>query len=123
MLKACIFATGLAGIVAEYVMATLASYLLGDAVLQWTLTVSLMLFAMGVGSRRSRFIHGAVLDAFVTVEVEGEVGDGFAAVLPDSVPFAFANPIFVDADGDGKWTAPGLPSELPPSLSAPHPAR
>ena len=46
-LKACIFATGLAGIVAEYVMATLASYLLGNAVLQWTLTVSLMLFADG----------------------------------------------------------------------------
>ena len=34
VLKACIFATGLAGIVAEYVMATLASYLLGDVVLQ-----------------------------------------------------------------------------------------
>jgi len=69
VLKACIFATGLAGIVAEYVMATLASYLLGDAVLQWTLTVSLMLFAMGVGSRLSRFIRGSVLDAFVTVEL------------------------------------------------------
>ena len=69
VLKACIFATGLAGIVAEYVMATLASYLLGDAVLQWTLTVSLMLFAMGVGSRLSRFIRRDVLDAFVTVEL------------------------------------------------------
>ena len=41
ILKACIFATGLAGIVAEYVMCTLASYLLGNAVLQWTITVSL----------------------------------------------------------------------------------
>ena len=69
VLKACIFATGLAGVVAEYVMATLASYLIGDAVLQWTLTVSLMLFAMGVGSRLSRFIRGAILDAFVTVEL------------------------------------------------------
>ena len=69
VLKACIFATGLAGIVAEYVMATLASYLLGDAVVQWTLTVSLMLFAMGVGSRVSRFIRGPVLDAFVVVEL------------------------------------------------------
>ncbi len=68
-LKACIFATGLAGIVAEYVMATLASYLLGNAVLQWTLTVSLMLFAMGVGSRLSRVVRGSVLDAFVTVEL------------------------------------------------------
>ena len=69
VLKACIFATGLAGIVSEYVMATLASYLLGDAVLQWTLTVSLMLFAMGVGARLSRLVRGAVLDAFVAVEL------------------------------------------------------
>ena len=81
VLKACIFATGLAGIVAEYVMATLASYLLGDAVLQWTLTVSLMLFAMGVGSRLSRFIRGSVLDAFVIVELLLSVVCATSAVL------------------------------------------
>ncbi len=69
LLKACIFATGLAGIVAEYVMSTLASYLLGDAVLQWTLTVSTMLFAMGVGSLLSRFIRRHLLDAFIVVEL------------------------------------------------------
>ncbi|MFQ5738014.1 MAG: polyamine aminopropyltransferase [Acidobacteriota bacterium] len=69
VLKACIFTTGLAGIVAEYVMATLASYLLGDAVRQWALTISLMLFSMGLGSRLSRNIRGALLDAFVGVEL------------------------------------------------------
>ncbi|HSR66820.1 MAG TPA: polyamine aminopropyltransferase [Acidobacteriota bacterium] len=69
LLKACIFATGLAGIVAEYVMATLASYLMGDSVRQWTLTVSLMLFAMGVGSRLSRRFRRRLLDAFVAVEL------------------------------------------------------
>ena len=69
LLKASIFATGLAGIVAEYVMATLATYLLGDPVKQWTLTISLMLFAMGVGSRFSRKIRGSLLDAFVAVEL------------------------------------------------------
>lgn len=69
VLKACIFATGLAGIVAEYVLSTLASYLLGNAVLQWTLTLSFMLFAMGVGSRLSRAIRGPLLDVFVAVEL------------------------------------------------------
>ena len=81
VLKACIFVTGLAGIVAEYVMATLASYLLGDAVLQWTLTVSLMLFAMGVGSRLSRFVRGSMLDAFVTVELLLSVVCAISATL------------------------------------------
>jgi len=47
-------------------------------------------------------------DAFVTVEVEGVPGDLYRAVAPGFTPFAFSNPIFVDADGDGSWTAPGL---------------
>ena len=58
LLKGAIFATGLSGIVAEYSLSTLASYFLGDTILQWTLTVSLMLFAMGVGSRISRTLKG-----------------------------------------------------------------
>ncbi len=69
VLKACVFATGLAGIVAEYVMSTLATYMIGDAVVQWALTISLMLFAMGVGARLSRLVQNHVLDAFAAVEL------------------------------------------------------
>ena len=69
VLKACVFATGLAGIVAEYVMSTLATYMIGDAVVQWALTISLMLFAMGLGARLSRIVRSHVLDAFAAVEL------------------------------------------------------
>ncbi|MCP3982987.1 MAG: CehA/McbA family metallohydrolase [bacterium] len=48
-------------------------------------------------------------DAFVTVEVEGEPSGAYAEVLPGFIPFAFTNPIYVDADRDGRWTSPGLP--------------
>ena len=48
-------------------------------------------------------------DGFVTVEVEGDPDATYAALLPKFKPFAFTNPIFVDADGDGRWTAPGHP--------------
>ena len=61
-------------------------------------------------------------DAFVTVEVEGELGDPeslYALLAPGFTPFAFSNPIFVDADGDGRWQPPGLPDPLPPTLSDP----
>ena len=62
-------------------------------------------------------------DSFVTVEVEGDPrgrdGAGYRAVAPDFVPFAFTNPIFVDADGDGRFTAPGLVPPLPPTLTDP----
>ena len=47
-------------------------------------------------------------DAFVTVEVEGDPTPVFDALLPGSIPLAFSNPIFVDADADGVWTPPGL---------------
>jgi spermidine synthase len=81
VLKACIFATGLAGIVAEYVMATLASYLLGNAVIQWTITISLMLFAMGLGSRLSQFVQHALLDYFIIIEIMLSVLCAISALL------------------------------------------
>jgi hypothetical protein len=47
-------------------------------------------------------------DSFVVVEVSGAASADYKAVYPKFSPFAFSNPVFVDADGDGKWTAPGL---------------
>ncbi len=56
------------------------------------------------------------VDAFVTVEVSGKAGADYAIVAPGFQPFAFSNPIFVDADGDGSFTAPGLPATPLPIL-------
>ncbi len=68
LLKVSIFATGCAGIVAEFVLSTLATYIVGNAVFQWTMVMSLMLFAMGVGSRLSKFFQDRLLDAFILIE-------------------------------------------------------
>ena len=68
ILKASIFATGCAGIVAEFVLSTLATYLKGNGVFQWTVVMSLMLFAMGLGSRLSRHIRKNLLDNFIIIE-------------------------------------------------------
>ena len=81
ILKLSIFATGLAGIVAEFVLSTLATYLLGNAVLQWAVIMSLMLFAMGLGSRISKSIGKNLLDAFVLVEFALSVLCSSSAVL------------------------------------------
>jgi len=68
VLGLAIFATGCAGLVAEFVLSTLATYLAGNAVFQWTLVMSLMLFAMGIGSRISRVFTRDLLDAFILTE-------------------------------------------------------
>ena len=68
VLKISVFATGCAGIVAEFVLSTLATYLQGNAVFQWTMVMSLMLFAMGLGSRLSKFFTQRLLDTFILVE-------------------------------------------------------
>ena len=69
ILMAALFATGLSGIVAEYVLATLATYFLGDSVFQWTIVLSLMLFSMGLGSRFSKRFEGHLLETFVGIEL------------------------------------------------------
>jgi hypothetical protein len=58
-------------------------------------------------------------DSFVWVEVFGVPDETFAAVAPRFPPLAFSNPVRVDADDDGRWTAPGLPEPLPRVLSEP----
>ncbi len=67
-LKISLFATGCAGIVAEFVLSTLATYIIGNAVFQWAIIMSLMLFAMGLGSRISRVFRTRLLDLFIVIE-------------------------------------------------------
>lgn len=69
LIKFSIFCTGFTGIVAEYIMATLASYCLGDSVTQWTIIISLMLFAMGIGSQLSLIFREDLLDVFIGIEL------------------------------------------------------
>jgi hypothetical protein len=58
-------------------------------------------------------------DGFVFVEVRGPAEGAYASVLPGNEPFAFTNPILVDADRDGAWAPPGLSKPAPPLLAEP----
>jgi spermidine synthase len=68
ILKLALFATGLSGIVAEYILATLASFFISDSATQWTLIISTMLFSMGLGSRLSKYIEKNLLQKFIMIE-------------------------------------------------------
>ncbi|WP_224994222.1 polyamine aminopropyltransferase [Cesiribacter sp. SM1] len=69
VLKAALFATGLSGVVAEYVLSTLASYFIGDSTVQWALIISTMLFSMGFGSRLSKYFEHDLLQKFIIIEL------------------------------------------------------
>ena len=69
ILMSSLFATGIAGIVSEYVLATLATYFLGNSVFQWTIILSIMLFSMGIGSRFSKYLTKYILECFIGAEL------------------------------------------------------
>lgn len=81
ILKAAIFATGFAGIVAEYVLSTLATYFIGNSIFQWTMIVSLMLFCMGLGSRLSKKITKNLIQNFLFLEITLSLLVAFSSVL------------------------------------------
>jgi spermidine synthase len=69
------------GLVYELVAGALASYLLGDSVMQFSTVIGTYLFAMGVGSWLSRWVHKSVATRFVMVELMVAVVGGFSSTL------------------------------------------
>lgn len=84
-LKLSLFATGLSGIVAEYILSTLATYFLGNSTLQWTMILSFMLFTMGLGSRISKFLNKNLLEKFILIEFLLSILVSFCAILTYSM--------------------------------------
>ncbi|PTY05131.1 polyamine aminopropyltransferase [Opitutaceae bacterium EW11] len=82
LLLASVFAVATCGLIYELICGTLASYLLGDSVTQFSTVIGVYLFAMGIGSYLSRFVQGNVLRMFIRVEyLIGVVGGSAAAIL------------------------------------------
>ncbi|MGF1455257.1 MAG: polyamine aminopropyltransferase [Alphaproteobacteria bacterium] len=59
----------LCGIVYELIIGTVSSYLLGNSVYQFSLTIGFFMFAMGIGSYLSKFIGGRLLERFILAEI------------------------------------------------------
>lgn len=81
VLQAAIFATGFSGIVAEYQLSTLATYFLGDSIMQWTLIMSTMLFTMGLGSRVSKVFQSNLIEKFLLLEFSLSVVVAFSPLV------------------------------------------
>jgi spermidine synthase len=76
------FVVATCGLVYELIAGTLASYLLGDSVTQFSTVIGTYLFAMGVGSWLSRYFSRRVVETFIQVEILiGALGGCSAAAL------------------------------------------
>jgi spermidine synthase len=81
-LLASVFAVATCGLVYELLASTIASYLLGDSVTQFSTVIGTYLFAMGIGSWLSRYVTRGELALFVRIELLiALIGGTSAAVL------------------------------------------
>lgn len=65
----------------ELIISAVSSYLVGDSVLQFSITIGLYMCAMGIGSFLSKFIKKHLFDWFVFVEVGVGILGGISSLI------------------------------------------
>ncbi|MDH5518029.1 MAG: polyamine aminopropyltransferase [Gammaproteobacteria bacterium] len=82
LLAFCMFSTGASGLVNEYVLATLTTYILGNSIEQFSIVIASMMFMMGVsGLVQSKMSDNNLIQKFMLVEVCMAVLGGFAPLV------------------------------------------
>jgi len=81
LLLVAVFTIATCGLVYELVAGTLASYLLGDSVKQFSFIIGVYLFSMGVGSYFSKFLTRNLLNTFVEIEILVGLVGGLSSVI------------------------------------------
>src|ERR1700722_4381974 len=76
-----VFIISTCGLVYELLAGTLASYVLGDSVTQFSLIIGIYLSALGVGAWLSRYVEEGLARCFVEVELGVAVLGGISAPL------------------------------------------
>lgn len=93
LLLASVFTVAACGLAYELLSAAISSYLMGDAVTQFSLVVGTFLCAMGLGAWLSRFVRARLLATFVAVEIGVGLLGGLSSVILFSASALF-EPIF-----------------------------
>lgn len=81
LLLFAVFIIATCGLIYELVAGTLASYLLGDSVKQFSFIIGVYLFSMGIGSYFSKFIKSNQLNTFIEIEILVGIIGGLSSVL------------------------------------------
>jgi len=67
------------GLIYELIAGTIASYLIGDSVFQFSTVIGTYLFAMGLGSALSRYVNKGLVQRFIWIELILGVVGGFSS--------------------------------------------
>ena len=79
----------LCGIVYELNIGTISSYLLGNSVYQFSITIGLFMFSMGIGSFATKRLNDNFVENFIAVEIAIAVIGGLSGIILFTVfPFA-----------------------------------
>ncbi|MES2892019.1 MAG: polyamine aminopropyltransferase [Bacteroidota bacterium] len=81
LLLVAVFIIATCGLIYELVAGTLASYLLGDSVTQFSTIIGVYLFSMGIGSFLSKYFNDNLLQWFVRIELLVGLVGGFSAAI------------------------------------------
>ena len=82
LLLFAVMAAAACAIVYELIIAAVSSYLLGNTVHQFSITIGLFMFSMGLGSFLSKYIERRILDRFILVEASlGLIGGVSSSLL------------------------------------------
>ena len=76
-----ILVVALCGIVYELIIGTVSSYLLGNSVYQFSLTIGFFMFAMGVGSLISKYFDNQFVRNFILIEIAIALVGGICSIL------------------------------------------
>jgi spermidine synthase len=88
LLGFCMFSTGASGLVNEYILATMSSYILGNSIEQFSIIIASMMLMMGVSGWVQESISDKLLiTSFISVEVLMAIMGSFA---PIAIYSAFA---------------------------------
>jgi spermidine synthase len=93
ILLASVFAVAACGLVYELIAGAVSSYLLGDAVTQFSLVIGVFLSAMGLGSYLAKLVHRNLLRTFVEIEIWIGLIGGSSSILMFSIN-TFIEPLF-----------------------------
>jgi spermidine synthase len=93
VLLVSILVVALCGIVYELIIGTVSSYLLGNSVYQFSITIGLFMFAMGVGSWLSKYFDDHFVRNFIVIEMAIALIGGVCSITLFMV-FPFAREIY-----------------------------